>query len=118
MLEEREGRSTQAGGGPAGCPEGPPSGVVEGSRGQERNKMPVSGRGLPAECKTPARPRPGQGDPFPPGPTAGAGLGGAPGGDRRRFAVSVTVLLGTTDTASLAGSVRQALHLLWQCRGG
>lgn len=48
----------------------------------------------------------------------GAGLGGAPGGDRRRFAVSVTVLLGTTDTASLAGSVRQALHLLWQCRGG
>lgn len=44
MLEEREGRSTQAGGGPAGCPEGPPSGVVEGSRGQERNKMLVSER--------------------------------------------------------------------------
>lgn len=44
MLEEREGRSTQAGGGPAGCPEGLPSGVVEGSRGQERNKMPVSER--------------------------------------------------------------------------
>lgn len=56
MLEEREGRSTQAGGGPAGCPEGPPSGVVEGSRGRKgtRCRSVKGGRGLPAECKTPA----------------------------------------------------------------
>lgn len=120
MLEEREGRSTQAGGGPAGCPEGPPSGVVEGSRGRKgtRCRSVKGGRGLPAECKTPATARAGR--PI----SAGAyswGQGWAEPLARQtqsRFAVSVTVLLGTTDTASLAGSVRQALHLLWQCRGG
>lgn len=111
MPEEREGKSTQA------ALRGYPAGSWRGAGGRRGTRCrSVKGKvGLQAERKTLATA--GQGDPFPPEPTAGAGLGCAAGGDRQLILL-VAVLQGTTDTGALAGSVWQALQLLWLCRGG